>query len=277
MRTILIASDFSAAARAALSRACLIAEEHCADLTLLHVVRRTMDKADRALLAEDLDQVAAAQAARHPCIHSITTRLGAGRPADVIGQEAARIGADLIVVGGHGAMRWGDELFGTTVESLLRHTQRPVLVARQAADHHHYRRVIAAIENDRLAAETLDLAALMASADTLFAVHAFLPSLPQLVSAHGDQRAIHDAEQRDLEQLVHRVLGARRDVICAVHPLARRGDPVTVIARAWEEFGADLVVAVTHGRTGLSLALRGSLADMLIEEAPFDLLLQHKR
>jgi nucleotide-binding universal stress UspA family protein len=37
------------------------------------------------------------------------------------------------------------------------------------------------------------------------------------------------------------------------------------------------VVAVTHGRSGLGLALRGSFADMLIEEAPFDLLLQHRR
>ncbi|MBY8827380.1 universal stress protein [Hephaestia mangrovi] len=276
MQTILIASDLSQAATPALARACLIAEQHCADLVIFHVARRAMHAADRALLAEELEELAATQTRRHPCIRAITTRLGSGRPSDAIAAEAARVHADLIVVGGHGPMRWGDELFGTTVENLVRHTGRPVLVARNVADR-PYRRIVAAIEDETLGRETLALATTMSSADTVFAVHAFLPTVSQLVAADGDDCSIQNAAQNDIEAMVSHVLGQRRDIACTVHAVAQRGDPVAVIARAWAQFHGDLVVAVTHGRTGLGLALRGSLADMLIEEAPFDLLLERRR
>ncbi|MGN6376097.1 MAG: universal stress protein [Sphingomonas sp.] len=275
MRSVLIATNVSPAAANAVQRGCLLASQYCAEVTILHVVRRPLNTSDRALLTEDLEDLAAAQARLHPCIPAVKGRLASGRAAETIDAEAARVGADFIVVGGHRGTRWADDLFGTTVERLVRQTGRPVLVVHDPA-RRPYRRIIAAIENDETARETLGLAAGMSSADTLFAVHAFLPTLPQLVAAHGDQQAIRETEQRSLEKTVHAVLGERSDIACVVHPVARRGDPVSVITRAWEQFRGDLVVAVTRGRTGLALALRGSFADMLIEEAPFDLLLQHR-
>ncbi|HEU4961441.1 MAG TPA: universal stress protein [Sphingomonas sp.] len=272
----MVATDLRSAGAHALQRACLIASQHCASLTILHVAGGLTKALDRALLAEDLDELAETQAALHPCIQSVTARLVLGGTANKIALEAKRANADLIAVGGHGRMRWANELFGTTVEKLVRRTILPVLVVREPAQH-PYRRIVAAIDEGEIARETLELAATLSSADTLFAVHAFLPTLPQLISSHGDDMIVQDSEQRAIETMIGEVLGNRSDVVFVTHSIARRGEPIGVIVQAHEQFHADLVVAVTHGRSGLGLALRGSFADMLIEEAPFDLLLQHRR
>lgn len=276
MRTIMVATDLGPEGEHALQRACLIASQHCAALTILHVAGGLTKPIDEALLADDLDQLAATQSTLHPCIQSVTARLVLGGTANKIAAEAERAGADLIVVGGHGPMRWADELFGTTIEKLLRRTMLPVLVVREPA-RHPYRRIVAAVEDGDIARETLELAAMMSSADTLIAVHAFLPTLPQLISSHGDDAIVQNSRQQAIETMIEEVLGDRSDVIFAAHSIARRGEPIGVIVQAHEQFHADLVVAVTHGRSGLGLALRGSFADMLIEEAPFDLLLRHRR
>jgi len=275
MRNIVIATDLTPAGGHALQRACLIASQHCASLTILHISSGFTKALDRELIIEDLDDLAETQAALHPCIHSVTARLVTGSTAHKIATEAERVNADLIVVGGHGPMRWADELFGTTVGKLLRRTTLPVLVVKEPA-RHPYRRIVAAIESGEIARETLELAATVSSADTLFAVHAFLPTLPELVGSYGDAMDVQGSEQREVELLIEAVLGDRCDVVFAAHPVAQRGEPVGVIVQAHEQFHADLVVAVTHGRTGFGLALRGSFADMLIEQAPFDLLLQHQ-
>jgi len=272
----MVATDLGPAGAHALQRACLIASQHCASLTILHIAGSLTKALDRALLAEDLDELAETQAALHPSIQSVTARLVLGGTANKIAVEAERANADLIVVSGHGPTRWADELFGTTVEKLVRRTALPVLVVREPA-RYPYRRIVAAIEEGEIARETLELAATISSADTLFAVHAFLSTLRQMIGAHGDEALVQDSEQHAIGTMVEEVLGDRSDVVFAVHPMARRGEPVDVIVQAHEQFHADLVVAVTHGRSGLGLALRGSFADMLIEEAPFDLLLQHRR
>jgi len=46
------------------------------------------------------------------------------------------------------------------------------------------------------------------------------------------------------------------------------GDPATVIAETAEEAGADLVVMGTHGRTGLSRLVMGSVAEEVLRRAP---------
>jgi nucleotide-binding universal stress UspA family protein len=54
--------------------------------------------------------------------------------------------------------------------------------------------------------------------------------------------------------------------IAASHALLR-GDPAAEIARRARAIGADLIVMATHGRTGFTRALAGSVADAVIREA----------
>ena len=46
------------------------------------------------------------------------------------------------------------------------------------------------------------------------------------------------------------------------------GDPASAIARLAEEIDADLIVMGTHGRTGLSRLLMGSVAEAVVRRAP---------
>jgi nucleotide-binding universal stress UspA family protein len=46
------------------------------------------------------------------------------------------------------------------------------------------------------------------------------------------------------------------------------GDPSTAICRLAEEINADLIVMGTHGRTGLSRLLMGSVAEAVVRRAP---------
>lgn len=276
IRTILVATDLKIAGANALRRACLIAAGHGAAIALLHVVPRVMPPRSRAIAAEELAALCETQATRHPEVQAIAPRLAIGRPAEVIAAIAAEIDAWMIVVGAHGTGRWADDLFGTAIERLVRRVATPILVVHQRADR-PYRRVIAAIDPGPLAAQTLELAATIASTREAYAVHAFMPTLRQLTATHGDSTLLRAADQHALDASVRDVLHRRPDIALNVHTISYRGGPVDVIVRAWRELQADLVVAVTHGRSGLSLALRGSFADLLIEEAPFDLLLRHAR
>ena len=54
----------------------------------------------------------------------------------------------------------------------------------------------------------------------------------------------------------------------AVESSVRWGNPVDVIVDHATSLGTDLIVIATHGRTGLSHVLLGSVAERIIREAP---------
>jgi nucleotide-binding universal stress UspA family protein len=53
-----------------------------------------------------------------------------------------------------------------------------------------------------------------------------------------------------------------------VHYHIRRGDPFEVILDSAEEFGTDLIVLATHGRTGLKRLVIGNVAEKVVRHAP---------
>ena len=53
-----------------------------------------------------------------------------------------------------------------------------------------------------------------------------------------------------------------------VHCLLREGDPVTAIEEVVRTEGCDLIVAGTHGRTGLRHLLMGSIAERIVRLSP---------
>ncbi len=62
------------------------------------------------------------------------TSVRRGRPAEVILKEAARIGADAIVLGAHGHSTFGEVLLGSTAHRVAQKSPVPVLLVRLAAD-----------------------------------------------------------------------------------------------------------------------------------------------
>ena len=59
-----------------------------------------------------------------------------------------------------------------------------------------------------------------------------------------------------------------RDLDIEVEPHAVLGNPVEKILEAVKAFGVDLIVMGTHGRTGINLALIGSVAEKVVRHSP---------
>lgn len=139
---ILVAIDGSEPANRAALFARDLARQTGATLTMLVVVTppsaatfAALDLVSLTPTHPDPAHLAAAQA----LIDSLIADLGHGRavpsvvtgvPKEAIPAEAARVGADLIVVGASGAGAVERLLLGSVTESLVREADRPVLVVR---------------------------------------------------------------------------------------------------------------------------------------------------
>jgi nucleotide-binding universal stress UspA family protein len=139
---ILVGVDGSDDSRRAALYATDLARQTGAKLTLLVVVIpptattfAAFDLVSMTATQPDAEHLARAQA----LIDSVIADLGHGRaipsvvtgiPRDAIPAEAAKVGADLIVVGASGAGAVERLLLGSVSESVVRNADRPVLVVR---------------------------------------------------------------------------------------------------------------------------------------------------
>lgn len=69
-------------------------------------------------------------------------------------------------------------------------------------------------------------------------------------------------------EALHKLLDPAWGKPAAVESAVRWGSPVDVIVEHAATQGVDLIVIATHGRTGLSHVLLGSVAERIIREAP---------
>ncbi len=106
----------------------------------------------------------------------------------------------------------------------------------------------------------------------LHVVHGYLEPAPWAgpLSA-AEERTIADVDRRieegALASLRAQLEASGPHVRERVEPLVRRGNPVDVIVRYADAWGADLVVVGSHGRTGLGHALLGSIAERIARAA----------
>jgi nucleotide-binding universal stress UspA family protein len=140
MRTILIATDGSDPASAAVAAGLELAADESAEVVFVHVISildlspttNGGDKPQRVPRAEDdpvlcaaLDQARAARLAAK-------TELLLGYPPKQILRVAREIDADLIVVGTRGLGRVKSAVLGSTSHDVLENSDRPVLVIRKS-------------------------------------------------------------------------------------------------------------------------------------------------
>ena len=136
---ILCPTDWSEAARHAMTCAGEVAERYGAELVLLHVVSPTAPRsADMAVHAEELHQNPHQQATArfaalresHPELIAARTIVGEGQAAEEITRVAQSENADLIVIGTHGERGWWHETFGSVTHKVVQHAPCPVMVVR---------------------------------------------------------------------------------------------------------------------------------------------------
>jgi nucleotide-binding universal stress UspA family protein len=144
MKNILAALDFSAISDAVIAQATAQAQAFGAALWLLHVAAPDPDfvgyepgpQSVRRTVAAELhdthrrlqEQSAALRERGIDC----TALLVQGSTPETIVREAARLGADLIVVGSHGHGVIRRALLGSVSEHVLHHADRPLLIVPAA-------------------------------------------------------------------------------------------------------------------------------------------------
>ena len=138
--TILVPIDFSQNSEQALCFAAGFAEQLGAKLSLLHVIE-PMAYSELSSLPMVISGAELSRALRGKLLllcrkHRISPNLiedamvSEGAPFQIINSMAARLKADLVIIGLHGLTGITHSLIGCTAERVVRHAPCPVLVAR---------------------------------------------------------------------------------------------------------------------------------------------------
>ena len=200
-----------------------------------------------------------------------------GRASTVLGNEAAAMGADLIMLGSRGHGRISTMLLGSVSAEVVDHAARPVLVARR----HTLRHVILAADgsDNAYAAEravrdwpifagvrvdVISVAEDEREWDGFLAADLATPASWRERTDHKWQRQ-HEA----IAEAAARRLAASGHIGETIVPM---GDPAHEITRIAGQHGADLIVLGTHGNTGLRRLLLGSVARNVLLHAPCSVL-----
>ncbi len=202
-----------------------------------------------------------------------------GNPASVILDTAADRECDLIVMTTHGyrgLTRW---MLGSVTERVLRNATCPVLVLRENRPIQH---ILVPLDGSKLAEEALDpaleLAERLDAAVTLLRVddslslmdYASMDALDQYEPGMAEQMRVSYAHRGEtyLDDVRDRL-----DTTVPVFAISALGKPVDVILDTVLKEACDLVVMSTHGRSGVSRWVYGSVTEKVLRSAETPLLI----
>lgn len=195
-----------------------------------------------------------------------------GRPADALLEWIDRHRPDLVIVGNRGVSPFERALLGSVSGELVDGSPVPVLVARRPT----IERVVVAVDGSEIAAETLATVrrwpflalAEMRTLSVVTAPAAWWPgdvvSGPETATA---DRLTTTGAIRDHEAIATDAAVGLRTAGFRAEPEVLSGSPAHVIVAFARDWGADLVILGSHGRTGLARLLLGSVARNVLHHA----------
>ncbi|MBU8545616.1 MULTISPECIES: universal stress protein [Roseomonadaceae] len=275
-RRLLVATDLSARSDRALGRAALLAQASGAELVLLHAVN---DDQPPSLIAAERREallVLQAQAAALQTLPAIRPVLAEGDPFEAILRAAEAEAAELVVLGQPRRRLLRDIFVGTTMERVLRHGHRPLLVVKTPPAT-RYRHLLVATDLSAHAARALRAAVALGLTQgaEVTLLHVFetpgsaamaLADLPAAaVAAHHAQAA------REAQAALAR-FAAPIGLTPQPQFLVASGRPATVVKDLVARLRPDLLVLGTEGAGGLKRAVLGSVAAELLAEVACDAL-----
>lgn len=290
--TVLVATDLSRAAFAAVRRAALIARAHGARLEIVHVIPDELRsagwddlRARFAAMTSDLRKTAGesldglvAQIASESGIRA-TPVVAAGKPFAQIAARSEEIEADVIVVGAHGENILTTPLLGTTAHRLLRFARKPVLLVKQTPPLEQppapgYRRIVVATDFSEDSVEAAKTARRLFPQSETVLFHAYEAPFEAKLAGRipGEElqalrgRALMEA-QRELDVFAGAAgldKGGR---------IARHGYAGARIREYAADSGADLIAIGSEEVPRLQSALLGSVSLDVVTQSECDVLL----
>jgi len=228
-----------------------------------------------------------------------------GRPADEILAFVGNVGADLIAMSTHGRSGISRWVFGSVADRVLRGAACPVLLVRAGEDAGGaegaedvkgakdaegavtaplpYRRILVPLDGSELAEQIVPyIKALIRPNQTRVHLVSVLAAgrvdrTVTLLTSHppGLQLATTALEyvQVQLQSYLRSVAAALREQGAVVHVDIRRGSPADAVLTCAVEIEADLIGMTTHGSSGPSRWVYGSMAGKVLQGAHSPVLL----
>ncbi|MEM9292877.1 MAG: universal stress protein [Acidobacteriota bacterium] len=292
IQKILFPTDFSETSQQAMAWAIFLAQQHEAELLVLHAtvlhgeepgnpVYHLADaeaayRVAESAAGERMQEIFAAHE-DHPLSIRILQRRGIS--ADGIVLDFAREEeVDLIVMGTHGRRGLGRLILGSVTEAVVREAPCPVVTLRGGTEDTAHegnalediQRIVVPLDfsagSQQALAEAKELAAVYGA--QLDLIHVVQPLaypqsyFPGATSAYvADYAAIGQQAKASLQRIAeeHGLEGA------SVH--VTEGYPATAIVDYAKRHGADLIVLSTHGLTGVAHLFLGSVAEKVVRLA----------
>lgn len=269
LKVILAATDGTPSGRVAVVRAASIARATGATLHAIHVDTTTGRSAATTEPPDDAGMDLRRHLARvqpRPEIHRVSGRIFV---------EVIRLGraldADLIVTGAHSGPTARRFFLGTTAGRLARHGDRPLLLVRRSV-RGAYRRVLVGVDTSSASADAIAVARAVAPTATI------IPAMIHQVvgerkfggdDARSELRApVTEDRRRELTDFI----AEHASSLATAQPIVEAGNPNERLARLPGEHGCDLIAVGAHGRTRISYALLGSVAEHTLRDADRDVL-----
>lgn len=202
-----------------------------------------------------------------------------GDPKTAILDRATGISADLIVCGSHGRSAVGRLLIGSTATALLRYATCSVEIVRPRADRDGGYRILLATDGSEYSEHAARSIAARpwpsgAQVRVLSIVEILLPAMRAMLEPPFlDDEYLETAREAAMKRSQDAIAQAREilaptglDVSESVSVLV--DPPRTTIPNEAAEWGADLIVLGSHGRSGVDRFLLGSVSEAVAIGAP---------
>lgn len=280
-RKILLATDLGPRSDRALDRAVSLAEQWRAQLVVVHVIEKTVPS-DTDLNSplpswrRGPDPLSVARKNVLADLHHVADRtnilIEEGDPAEAIARVSEEQGCDLIVIGVARNELLGQFSLGRTVDRLIRRSRVPLLIVKKRA-RRPYSHIVVATDFSESSRHALDAAASFFPEQDLTIFHAYdAPLSGPIVESEGYRQAFHKIAEQDCETFLENYRSSKgRGRQTQV--LIEGGMPSHLLHDYVVDLAADLVVAGTHGRSALFEIVIGSVAKLILDEVPCDILL----
>lgn len=288
-RSVLAATDFSEDAAKAASRAAMIANEHKAELVLLHVVDPSGLTALKEWLAGRMDVGAVMSFQAEVMLGELANRLIQDHGIHV--KHSLRVGspflelseaeaaADLLVLGARGIHPLLQLDVGTTTDRLLRKATQPLLVVK-SAPLGTYRRVLVLVDFSESSESALRAALRLAPGAGIHLLHTFeVPFEGRLRIADVSKDDIIQYRVRERERAMERLhlllsnVQTDRDRISFA---IERGDIRVQTRLTVEDTRPDLIAVGKQGDSLFQDLFLGSVTRTILAEAQCDVLVVPK-
>lgn len=280
LHRILFPTDFSASAEAALAHALFYAEQHEAELHILHSICWHEPETIMSSMRNNAQVMIEEAVARHTeekkgdRFQVIKRTVVGNATANNILDYAKEQDVDLIVMGTHGrGLR--HFLLGSVADEVARLAPCPVVTVRASAEHVKAgapKTILVPFDfcaqSGYAVAHARELAAAYEAKIILLNVISDYYYTNELSGAAVSIRdLVPDVEKQHIalmELNVNKIHGPKVPLECK----AEMGAPVEAITKLAEENAVDLIVMGTHGRSGVSHLILGSTTERVIRLAP---------